>query len=68
MPLKHNPNLMRSVKANMALFYAPSEAARKTGLNYIIGKISDIKMMREGLIYNRLCDDLQLTEEQRRAV
>jgi hypothetical protein len=59
---------MEAVKANMPLFYAPSEAARKTGLGYIIGKIGDIKMMREGLIYNRLCDDLQLTGEQRRSV
>lgn len=68
MPLKQNPNLMKSVKANMSLFYAPSEGTRRTGLNNIIGKINDIKMMREGLIFNALCDDLQLTEEQRRAV
>lgn len=68
MPLKQNANLMGAVKANMTLFYAPSEATRKTGLNSIIGKINDIKMMREGLIYNQLCDNLQLTDEQRRAI
>lgn len=68
MPLKHNSNLVGTVKANMPLFYAPSEAARKTGLNYIIGKLNDIKMMREGLIYNQLCDDLHLTEAQRSAI
>ena len=68
MPLKRNANLSGAVKANMSLFYAPMEGVRKTGLNRINGMLGDIKMMREGLIYNQMCDDLQLTEAQRRAI